>query len=46
MVGIDLYTVQRAVGWKTQVTVQRSAHLSPDHIKAAVSGSLRLVLAL
>jgi hypothetical protein len=30
------YTVQRAGGWKTQVMVQRYAHLSPDHIKAAV----------
>jgi len=36
MVGVDLYTVQRAGGWKTQVMVQRYAHLSPDHIKAAV----------
>ena len=36
MEGVDLYTVQRAGGWKTQVIVQRYAHLSPDHIKAAV----------
>ena len=36
MAGVDLYTVQRADGWKTQVMVQRYAHLSPDHIKAAV----------
>jgi integrase len=36
MAGVDLYTVQRAGGWKTQVMVQRYAHLSPDHIKAAV----------
>ena len=36
MRGVDLYTVQRAGGWKTQVMVQRSAHLSPDHMKAAV----------
>jgi integrase len=39
MLGTDLYTVQRAGGWKTQETqvmVQRYAHLSPDHIKAAV----------
>jgi len=36
MMGTDLYTVQRAGGWKTQVMVQRYAHLSPDHIKAAV----------
>jgi integrase len=36
MLGTDLYTVQRAGGWKTQVMVQRYAHLSPDHIKAAV----------
>jgi integrase len=36
MLGTDLYTVQRAGGWKPQVMVQRYAHLSPDHIKAAV----------
>lgn len=36
MAGVDLYTVQRAGGWKTHVMVQRYAHLSPDHIRAAV----------
>ncbi len=36
MVGVDLYTVQRAGGWKTAVMVQRYAHLSPDHMRAAV----------
>lgn len=36
MLGIDLYTVQRAGGWKTAVMVQRYAHLSPDHMRAAV----------
>ena len=36
MLGTDLYTVQRAGGWKTATMVQRYAHLSPDHIKAAV----------
>jgi hypothetical protein len=36
MLGTDLYTVQRAGDWKTQAMVQRCAHLSPDHIKAAV----------
>jgi len=36
MTGVDLYTVQRAGGWKTQVMVQRYAHLSPDHMRAAV----------
>ena len=30
------YTVQRAGGWKSQVMVQRYAHLSPDHTRAAV----------
>ena len=35
MAGVDLYTVQRAAGWKTQVMVQRYAHLSPDHMRAA-----------
>ena len=34
--GVDLYTVQRAGGWKTPIMVQRYAHLSPDHIRAAV----------
>jgi hypothetical protein len=34
MAGVDRYTVQRAGGWKT--TVQRYAHLSPEHIRAAV----------
>jgi integrase len=36
MAGVDLYTVQRAGGWKTQVMVQRYVHLSPDHIRAAM----------
>ncbi len=36
MAGVDLYTVQRAGGWKTAVMVQRYAHLSPDHMRAAV----------
>ena len=36
MAGVDLYTVQRAGGWKTQTMVQRYAHPSPDHIRAAV----------
>ncbi len=34
--GVDLYTVQRAGGWKTAIMVQRYAHLSPDHMRAAV----------
>jgi len=36
MAGVDLYTLQRTGGWKTQVMVQRYAHLSPDYIRAAV----------
>ncbi len=36
MAGVDLYTVQRAGGWKTNAMVQRYARLSPDHIRAAV----------
>jgi hypothetical protein len=36
MRGVDLYTVQRAGGWKTTGMVQRYAHLSPDHMRAAV----------
>ena len=34
--GVDLYTIQRAGGWKTPTMVQRYAHLSPDHMRAAV----------
>jgi hypothetical protein len=36
MSGVDLYTVQRAGGWKTAVMVQRYTHLSPDHMRAAL----------
>ena len=36
MASVDLYTVQKAGGWKTQAMVQRYAHLSPDHMRAAV----------
>jgi integrase len=36
MAGADLYTVQRAGGWKSQAMVQRYSHLSPGHIRAAV----------
>ncbi|MFB3816028.1 MAG: tyrosine-type recombinase/integrase [Candidatus Methylomirabilales bacterium] len=36
MAGVDLYTVQRAGGWKTAIMVQRYAHLSPDHMRAAM----------
>src|SRR5215467_5259606 len=36
MDGVDLYPVQRAGGWKSQAMVQRYAHLSPDHMRAAV----------
>jgi len=36
MADVNLYTVQRAGGWKTQVMVQRYAHLSPDHMRTAV----------
>lgn len=36
MVGVDLYTVQWAGGWKTAIMVQRYAHLSSDHMRAAV----------
>ena len=45
MAGVDLYTVQRAGGWKTLVTVQRYAHLSPDHMRAAVERLARGVSA-
>ena len=35
-VGVDLRTVQELGGWKTLSMVQRYAHLSPDHLAAAV----------
>ena len=34
--GVDLRTVQELGGWKTLSMVQRYAHLSPDHLAAAV----------
>ena len=36
MAGVDLYTVQKAGGWKTQGMVQRYARLSPDHMRVVV----------
>jgi Phage integrase family len=42
MAGVDLRTVQELGGWKTLKMVQRYAHLSPAHLRAAVE---RLVLA-
>jgi integrase len=41
MAEVDLYAIQRAGGWKTQVMVQRYAHLSPNHIRAAVERLVR-----
>ena len=43
MAEVDLYTIQRAGGRKTQVMVQRYAHLSPNHIRAAVERLVRPV---
>jgi integrase len=34
--GVDLRTVRELGGWKTLSMVQRYAHLSPDHLAAAV----------
>jgi hypothetical protein len=34
--GVDLRTVQELGGWKTLSMVQRYAHLSPDHLAAAI----------
>ena len=42
MSGVDLYTVQRAGGWKTQAMVERYAHLGPDHVRAAVERLAKL----
>lgn len=46
MGGVDLYTVQRAGGWKSQAMVQRYAHLSPDHMRAAVERLAKVPLRL
>lgn len=42
MSDVDLYTVQRAGGWKTQAMVQRYAHLSPDYVRGAVERLARV----
>jgi len=36
MAGVDLRTVAELGGWRTLAMVQRYAHLSPDHLTAAV----------
>ena len=36
MAGVALYTIHRAGAWKTAIMVQPYAHLSPDHMRAAV----------
>jgi site-specific recombinase XerD len=36
MAGVDPRTVQELGGWKTLGMVQRYAHLSPNHLAAAV----------
>ena len=43
MQGVDLYAAQRAGGWKTQAMVQRYAHLSPDHMRAAVERLAKII---
>jgi integrase len=43
MPGVDRYTFQRAGGWKTPAIVQRYAHLSPDHMRAAVEKLARRI---
>lgn len=41
MAGAGLLTVQRLGGWRTPSMVQRYAHLSPDHERAAVERLVR-----
>jgi len=36
MAGVDLLTIKELGGWKTLAMVQRYAHLSPDHKRAAL----------
>jgi len=44
MRGIDLYTLQQIGGWKSFSMVQRYAHLSPEHMRKAVSALDKLRL--
>lgn len=37
MAGVDLYTIQQLGGWKTIRMVERYAHLSPGHLRNALS---------
>ena len=36
MEGVDLLAIKVLGGWKSLTMVQRYAHLSPDHVRAAV----------
>ena len=36
MAGVDILTIKELGGWKTLTMVQRYAHLSPDHKRAAL----------
>jgi hypothetical protein len=36
MAGVDLRTIQALGGWRSSAMVQRYAHLSEDHLRAAV----------
>lgn len=36
MSGVDLLMIKELGGWKTLTMVQRYAHLSPDHKRAAL----------
>lgn len=39
MGGMDLYTLQRLGGWEHPAMVQRYAHLSPEHLRAAMESA-------
>ena len=41
MAGADLRTVQELGGWRTLALVSRYAHLSPDHLRAAIERLVR-----
>jgi integrase len=44
--GVDLFTVGKLLGHKTNQQTQRYAHLAPDHMHSAVEQTARVLFAL